>query len=71
MIKTNELRDRLNARKGDWRLLVKATSLNYWWVTKFAQGTIREPGLNKAGELLDWLDRTAPAEVTPSGEPVT
>lgn len=46
-----QIRTELHARKGDWPVLCKATGLSYWWLTKFAQGHIREPGLSKIERL--------------------
>lgn len=32
-----------------------ATGLSYWWLTKFAQGRIREPGLSKVERLESYI----------------
>lgn len=49
------LRQRLAAQKGDWPRLCAETGLTYWWLTKFAQGRIAEPGLSKIERLAEWL----------------
>lgn len=50
-----QLRASLQRRRGDWPALCKATGLSYWWVTKFAQGRIREPGLSKVEKLQGYI----------------
>lgn len=65
MTSADHLRNRLNAQKGDWPRLCADTGLSYWWVTKFAQGRIVEPGLSKVERLQGWLstaESTEPAE---------
>lgn len=49
------MRASLQSRRGDWPTLCKATGLSYWWVTKFAQGRIREPGLSKIERLQRYI----------------
>lgn len=39
-------RDELLARKGDWPAISRQTSLSYWWLIKFAQGRIANPGVS-------------------------
>lgn len=56
------IRTELLARKGSWRRICSDTNLSYWWLTKFAQGRISNPGavnleilriyLEKAGGIL-------------------
>ncbi len=41
------VRDELVARKGSWPDVCRQTKLSYWWVTKFAQGRIENPGVLK------------------------
>lgn len=38
------IRAELLARKGNWRKICSDTNLSYWWLTKFAQGRISNPG---------------------------
>lgn len=38
------IRTELLARKGSWRKICSDTKLSYWWLTKFAQGRISNPG---------------------------
>ena len=49
------LRSALHSRKGDWPAICSATGLSYWWLTKFAQGRIRDPGLSKVEKLQVYL----------------
>lgn len=50
----------LHARKGDWPQICTATGLSYWWITKFAQGRIKNPGIKKIQSLADYF-ATSPA----------
>lgn len=45
------IRNELVARKGDWPTVCRQTKLSYWWVTKFAQGRIENPGVRKLETL--------------------
>lgn len=56
------IRSSLQARRGDWPTICEQTGLSYWWLTKFAQGRIREPGLSKIERLQAYL---APAPDEP------
>lgn len=59
---SSQMRASLQSRRGDWPTLCKATGLSYWWVTKFAQGRIREPGLSKIERLQRYIaDNPLPA----------
>jgi len=49
------LRTALHSHKGDWPAICSATGLSYWWLTKFAQGRIRDPGLSKVERLQVYL----------------
>lgn len=53
-----EVRERLNARKGDWPAICEATGLKYDWMTKFAQGRIAMPGFGSISKLKQHLDQT-------------
>lgn len=57
-----QVRTDLHARKGDWPAICLATGLSYWWLIKFAQGRIREPGLTKVERLQNYLAANDPAE---------
>ncbi|AOI70857.1 hypothetical protein [Burkholderia ubonensis] len=35
----------LLARKGEWPRICSETGVSYWWLTKFAQGRIDNPGV--------------------------
>lgn len=50
-----QVRASLQSRKGDWPAICAATGLSYWWLTKFAQGRIREPGLSKIERLQSYI----------------
>jgi hypothetical protein len=49
------LRKELADRRGIWREICAATGLSYWWLTKFAQGRIGEPGLSKIEALQAYM----------------
>lgn len=49
------IREALQCRRGDWPLICAKTGLSYWWLTKFAQGRIREPGLSKIERLQAYI----------------
>lgn len=49
------IREALHARRGDWPAICAETKLSYWWVTKFAQGRIGEPGLSKIERLQAYM----------------
>lgn len=51
----SQIRASLQSRRGDWPALCRATGLSYWWLTKFAQGRIREPGLSKIERLQRYI----------------
>ncbi|MGG6461428.1 hypothetical protein [Solilutibacter silvestris] len=51
------IRSRLNALKGQWPDICAVTGLRYDWLTRFAQGRIKEPGHSKTETLLKELDR--------------
>ena len=48
----------LRARRGDWPAICQATGLSYWWLIKFGQGRIREPGILKIQRLADHFAAT-------------
>ncbi|HDR9028734.1 TPA: hypothetical protein QDB14_002933 [Burkholderia vietnamiensis] len=50
------IRDELVARKGEWPNVCRQTNLSYWWVTKFAQGRIENPGVRKLETLQAHFD---------------
>lgn len=50
-----QVRTALKSRRGEWPTLCNATGLSYWWLTKFAQGRIRDPGLSKIERLQDYI----------------
>ena len=54
--------DELQSRKGTWRDIAaemdaEAPESYYSWLTKLAQGVIREPSVNKIQRLHDYLFR--------------
>lgn len=59
------VRTELVARKGDWPAICRQTGLSYWWVTKFAQGRIDNPGVLKLERLTDHFE-SHPREAEPS-----
>ena len=47
------VRTELLARKGDWPEMCRQTGISYWWLTKFAQGRIDNPGVVKLERLVE------------------
>ena len=43
MDRTEEARAYLQSLRGSWPAIVSATGLNYQWISKFAQGVIKDP----------------------------
>lgn len=59
-----EVLEHLSARKGKWREIARfmdpVTPDSYYsWLTKLAQGTIRDPSVNKIQRLYDYFRTTA------------
>lgn len=58
----HDIRTALQARRGNWPEICARTGLSYWWVTKFAQGRIADPGLSKIQKLTaDFAEHPLPA----------
>lgn len=51
------VRGELLARKGTWRKICSDTNLSYWWLTKFAQGRINNPGTVNLEILRSYLEK--------------
>ncbi|WP_146010176.1 hypothetical protein [Burkholderia sp. WAC0059] len=51
------IRTALLARKGNWRKICDETNLSYWWLTKFAQGRISNPGTVNLEILRTYLEK--------------
>ncbi len=51
MDKITAIRSALKTRKGEWPAICERTGLSYWWLIKFAQGRIKEPGHSKIARL--------------------
>lgn len=56
------IRDELQARKGDWPKICADTGISYWWMTKFAQGRIENPGVRHLESLRAYFAATPAAE---------
>ncbi len=67
MSTVTQIRASLQSRKGDWPAICTATGLSYWWLTKFAQGRIREPGLSKIERLQGYIS-AHPLDEQPASE---
>lgn len=57
--------DELQSRKGQWREISRQMDSEtpesyYSWLTKLAQGTIREPSVNKIQRLHDFMFPAVP-----------
>lgn len=51
----DELRDALRLCKGRWHRVCEGSGLDYSWLTKFAQGRIKNPGYEKVQRLDRYL----------------
>jgi len=51
------IRTELLARKGNWRKICSDTNLSYWWLTKFAQRRISNPGTVNLEILKTYLEK--------------
>lgn len=45
----------LEARRGDWQAVSKASGISYSWLSKFANGHIENPGYSTLKKLFDAL----------------
>lgn len=48
----------LQARKGQWPAICKATGIDYSWMSKLAREDIPEPGVKKVQRLADYFRQT-------------
>ena len=55
----------LQARKGDWPKISADTGVSYWWLTKFAQGRIGNPGVRHLESLRVYFERAGRPEAQP------
>ncbi|QTD88901.1 hypothetical protein [Burkholderia anthina] len=53
------IRTELLARKGDWPRISQETDISYWWLTKFAQGRIENPGVRVLEKLQQYFATAA------------
>lgn len=44
-------RNTLRSHRGTWPDIAQSAGLSYWWLLKFAQGQIKEPGAAKMEKL--------------------
>ena len=50
-----QIKAALDSRRGTWRQVCEDTGLDYSWLTKFAQGQIKNPGYRKIQTLAGYL----------------
>lgn len=50
----------LQARKGQWPAICKATGIDYSWMSKLAREEIPEPGIKKVQKLADHFRESGP-----------
>lgn len=67
------VRNELSARKGDWPAIAKAIRPDSWesyysWLTKFANGQIPDPGVNKIQELANHFGGYPPPKLNAAGD---
>ena len=53
---TEQARGRLQARRGQYRRICELGDLDYSWLSKFANGVISDPGVNRLFRLQQALD---------------
>jgi transcriptional regulator with XRE-family HTH domain len=53
---TEQARERLQARRGQYRRICELGDLDYSWLSKFANGVIVDPGVNRLFRLQQALD---------------
>ena len=49
---------RLQAERGKWPKICEATGIGYYWLRRFAQGHIPNPGFNQIQVLYDYFTET-------------
>ena len=59
------IREAVLARKGDWPQICADTAVSYWWLTKFAQGRIDNPGVRHLETLRTYFEAN-PKEAQPA-----
>lgn len=55
MTLAKKVRKELLAQKGNWPRICSDTGISYWWVTKFAQGRINNPGVRHLESLRSYF----------------
>lgn len=50
------VKNELLARKGEWPRISRETDISYWWLTKFAQGRIDNPGVLALEKLQTYFE---------------
>lgn len=45
----------LQSRKGDWQAVAEGSGVSYSWLSKFANGHIKNPGFSTLMKLRDYL----------------
>jgi len=53
-----EIREALEARKGDWAAISAGANVSYSWLSKFVNGHIENPGYATLVKLRDYLNGT-------------
>ncbi|WP_018869527.1 hypothetical protein [Thioalkalivibrio sp. ALgr3] len=56
-----QLQASLRDCRGTWAQVCEDTGLNYWWLMKFAQGRISNPGYDKVQRLQRYFSRDGEA----------
>lgn len=64
-----EVRDLLNKRRGDWRLIAEQSGVSYSWISKFVNGHIPNPGYATLRDLRSKLHAPDSATPPPSAPP--
>lgn len=56
-----QIRDALEARRGDWPAIARHSNVSYSWISKFVNGHIDNPGYETLKQLHAHLIGTQPA----------
>jgi len=58
-----EVRELLDARRGDWQRIAEGAAISHSWISQFMRGKIPNPGFATLSNLRDHLVKT-PAKAT-------
>lgn len=59
-----QIRDALEARRGEWPAIARHSNVSYSWISKFVNGHIENPGYETLKQLHAYLNASQPAAQT-------